>query len=183
VEVWSEKGTVRGTLKPILDAYGVAFRVLHGYGSATAVHDAAEDTLRDDRPLTALYLGDWDPSGLHMSEVDLPARLDRYAYGRAPEIVRVALTAADVADPDLPSFPASTKTRDPRHAWFVSRYGSTAWELDALSPVVLRDRVETEIVDRIEHAAWTRSARAEAAEHESIASVLTTWRTISTGEP
>jgi hypothetical protein len=37
VECWSEKGTVRGTLKPILDAYGVAFRVLHGYGSATAV--------------------------------------------------------------------------------------------------------------------------------------------------
>src|SRR5215469_9909595 len=30
VEVWSEKGTVRGVLAPILNEYGVGFRVLHG---------------------------------------------------------------------------------------------------------------------------------------------------------
>ena len=34
VEVWSEKGTVRGTLAPVLQTYGVSFRVMHGYGSA-----------------------------------------------------------------------------------------------------------------------------------------------------
>ncbi|WP_247460353.1 MULTISPECIES: hypothetical protein [unclassified Bradyrhizobium] len=28
VEVWSEKGTVRGVLQPVLDAYGVGFRVM-----------------------------------------------------------------------------------------------------------------------------------------------------------
>ncbi len=35
VEVWSEKGTVRGTLAPVLQEYGVTFRVMHGYASAT----------------------------------------------------------------------------------------------------------------------------------------------------
>ena len=35
VEVWSEKGTVRGVLQPVLDEYGVGFRVMHGFGSAT----------------------------------------------------------------------------------------------------------------------------------------------------
>src|SRR5439155_5615795 len=44
VEVWSEKGTVRGTLAPILEAYGVTFRVMHGYGSATALYGAAGET-------------------------------------------------------------------------------------------------------------------------------------------
>jgi hypothetical protein len=29
VEVWSEKGTVRGVLQPVLDEYGVGFRVFH----------------------------------------------------------------------------------------------------------------------------------------------------------
>ena len=43
VEVWSEKGTVRGVLQPILDEYGVGFRVLHGFSGATTIHDVAED--------------------------------------------------------------------------------------------------------------------------------------------
>src|SRR5262245_6961583 len=33
VEVWSEKGTVRGVLAPVLNRYGVGFRVLHGYAA------------------------------------------------------------------------------------------------------------------------------------------------------
>src|SRR5262249_46355281 len=65
-EVWSEKGTLHGVLAPILDRYGVGFRVMHGFTSATCAYDIAND--QDDRPLNALYVGDWDPSGLWMSE-------------------------------------------------------------------------------------------------------------------
>lgn len=42
VEVWSEKGTIRGVLQPVLDDYGVGFRVMHGFGSATTINDASE---------------------------------------------------------------------------------------------------------------------------------------------
>jgi hypothetical protein len=59
VEVWSEKGTIRGVIEPVLDQYGVGFRVMHGFTSATNVHDIAGDD--DGRPLIALYIGDWDP--------------------------------------------------------------------------------------------------------------------------
>src|SRR5436190_15765351 len=41
IEVWSEKGTVRGILPPVLDEYGVGFQVMHGFTSATNVHDIA----------------------------------------------------------------------------------------------------------------------------------------------
>ncbi len=78
IEVWSEKGTVRGTLAPVLNEYGITFRVMHGHGSATAVHAAAEESADSDKLLTVLYVGDWDPSGMHMSEIDLPERLERY---------------------------------------------------------------------------------------------------------
>jgi hypothetical protein len=85
IEIWSEKGTIRGTLAPVLHKYGVTFRVMHGYGSATAIYQAAQESLeRDARPLLVYYVGDWDPSGLHMSEVDLPRRLERR---RAPASV------------------------------------------------------------------------------------------------
>jgi hypothetical protein len=66
VQVWSEKGTNRGVLAPVLDEYAVGFNVLHGFSSATALYDAAQSN--NDRPLIVLYVGDWDPSGMWMSE-------------------------------------------------------------------------------------------------------------------
>jgi hypothetical protein len=53
VQLWSEKGTVRGVLRPVLDAYGVQFLPLHGFNSATVTQDIAEDKRRSpaDRAL------------------------------------------------------------------------------------------------------------------------------------
>jgi hypothetical protein len=88
VEVWSEKGTVRGTLAPVLDQYGVTFRVMHGYASATVVNEIAELSRKlKGKPYIALYVGDHDPSGRHMSDVDLPGRLAEYGghVGTQPE--------------------------------------------------------------------------------------------------
>lgn len=172
VEVWSEKGTVRGTLAPVLDEYGVGFRVMHGFGSATTIHDVAVEGV--GRDLVVLYVGDWDPSGLYMSEKDLPERLRRYG-GDHVLIERVALIADDIADPDLPSFPASSKRNDPRYRWFSERYGSQCWELDAMHPNTLRDRVRDAIEHEIEPAAWARCVRAQEAEQESLVSLLDSW--------
>jgi hypothetical protein len=116
IEVWSEKGTVRGVLAPVLDEFGVGFRVVHGFASATIVHDVAG--YDDGRPLVVLYVGDWDPSGLCMSEVDLPERLDRYD-GNHVYLERVALTQAQTRG--LPSFPAADKRKDPRNGWIVMK--------------------------------------------------------------
>jgi hypothetical protein len=55
-----------------------AFRVMHGYGSATAVYEAVSECLAGRKSIKAYYVGDWDPSGLHMSEEDLPGRLRTY---------------------------------------------------------------------------------------------------------
>jgi len=79
--VWSEKGTIRGVLKPVLDQYATGFRVMHGYTSAPAVNDVAKDD--EGRPLIVLHVGDLDPSGLFMSECDLPQRLADYGGIRA----------------------------------------------------------------------------------------------------
>jgi hypothetical protein len=177
VEVWSEKGTIRGTLAPVLKEYGVTFRVMHGYGSATSIHDIAVETAASDKWLTVLYVGDWDPSGLQMSEIDLPTRLDR--YGGEATIVRVALNANDVApDTDLPWFEAESKAKDPRHKWFVENYGNRCWEVDALSPVILRQRVEMEIMNLLDMEAWNHAIEIETAERESMANVLSTWASI-----
>lgn len=172
IEVWSEKGTVRGTLKPVLDKYGVAFRVMHGFGSATALHDAAEATTYANKGTVVLYVGDRDPSGRYMAEVDIQDRLERYD-GDA-DIVQVALLGSDCTG--LPSFDVGTKRGDPRQALYIRHYGTRCWELDALPPPILRQRVQDEIVARLDVASWQRMRDVERAECESMGSFLADWR-------
>lgn len=171
LEVWSEKSTVKGTLAPVLHEYGLTFRVNHGYGSATAIHQAAQDSRRGDKLLTVFYVGDYDPSGLHMSAVDLPRRIK--GYGGVVDLIRVALTEQDTAG--LPSFATESKRRDPRCQWYSDRYGARCWELDALSPVSLRDRVEQAILQRLDRQAWERAEITERAECDSLANILNAW--------
>jgi hypothetical protein len=131
IQVWSEKGTVRGVLAPVLDHYAVGFLPVHGFSSATAAHDIAEDD--DGRDLIVLYVGDFDPSGMYMSAEDLPARFAKY-NGDHITLRRIALTAKQLAG--LPSFPASDKRKDPRYKWFVANHGPRCWELDAMDPTI-----------------------------------------------
>jgi hypothetical protein len=175
VEVWSEKGTVRGTLASILNRYAAPFRVMHGFGSATAIHNVAEQTWADNRVLVVIYVGDWDPSGLFMSAVDIPKRLTAYDAERF-HVARVALDSDDVYSGNLPSHPVDTKTGDPRYPWYIERYGDRFWELDALSPVVLRERVERQIVELINQEVWQRTQLVEAAELDSLKTIIGGWK-------
>jgi hypothetical protein len=176
VEIWSEKGTMRGTLGPVLDRYGVGFRVMHGFGSTTVMKDIADATSTTEAPLRVFYIGDWDPSGMCMSERDIPERLNE--FGANVEISRLALVDDDLRRPELmtTSFPAADKKSDSRYRWFVNHIGHQCWEVDALSPVVVRDRVEAAIVSMItDKDAWTRYQRTEEVEIDSLQDVLNEW--------
>jgi hypothetical protein len=170
VQVWSEKGTVRGVLQPVLDEYAVGFCAVHGFSSATSAHDLAEDY--DGRELIVLYVGDYDPSGMFMSEEDLPKRLEEYG-GYHVELTRVALTRDQVGG--LPSFPTNDKRNDPRFNWFHSNFGSHCWELDAMDPRDLRACVEGQIKKLIEPEAWKRCETVNRAEQASLKGFLEKW--------
>ena len=154
VIVVSEKGTVRGVLKPVLDAYGVGFLAVHGFSSATMAYNLAQDD--DGRDLIILYVGDFDPSGMFMSEEDLPNRFDKYD-GDHIRVRRIALTQYQASD--LPSFPVTDKRKDPRYRWFVENHGDQCWELDAMDPNDLREIVTEAIQEQIEPDAWERCDR------------------------
>jgi hypothetical protein len=153
----------------VLDKYAIGFRVMHGFTSATAVNDVAEDN--DGRKLVVLYIGDFDPSGLFMSECDLPQRLVEYG-GDHVELRRIALTQGQTVG--QPSFPASDKRKGPRYQWFVERYGTRCWEIDAMDP--RGDCTEQAITELIEPTAWERCEIVNAAELESLTTILTNWK-------
>ncbi|AVO48539.1 hypothetical protein C6568_04105 [Melaminivora suipulveris] len=172
VEVWSEKGTVRGTVAPVLQEYGVNFRAMHGFSSATVVNSIAEESAASAKPWVIFYIGDFDPSGMYMSDVDLPRRLTR--YGGKVTMHRIALLRSDTVS--LPSFDAKTKVKDGRHAWYCERYGHRCWELDAMPPPLLRQRVEQEIRRCIDMERWARAVEVERAETDSMRSFMTAWQ-------
>jgi hypothetical protein len=173
-EVWSEKGTVRGVLAPVLDDYAVGYRVMHGFSGATTVYDVSQDD--DGRELNVLYVGDFDPSGMFMSEKDLPARSSKYG-GDHITLRRIALTREQVNG--LPSFPAADKRKDPRYEWFRANYGERCWELDAMDPNDLRSCVENAIAELIEPVAWKRCEIVNKAEQDSLRGILQKWGTSS----
>jgi hypothetical protein len=206
VMVWTEKATIVGSLRPVLRKYEVPLTVLHGWSGSTTVWDAAAANLKrhydSGKPTLIIYVGDWDPSGMGMSEADLPKRLARYSSNDPADksfsavsdallldhvgitIKRVALTKADtIALGPGPRFPASDKEKDTRHPWFVRTYGDWCWELDALDPNVLRQRVEDAIVAVLDREIWDRSLRIEKLEMEGVASLARGLKGISVQDP
>jgi hypothetical protein len=197
VAVWSEKGTVEGTLRPVLEKYEVPFQVLHGWSGATPVWDAASANLQRTKPTVILYVGDYDPSGMGMSELDLPRRLARYSTNDPSDkdmdpgmvaatleeaqlsVRRIALTAADTrAIGPASRFPVTAKSKDSRFRWFRQRYGEWCWELDALSPVTLRNRVGRAILGELDPDLWDRYCEVEKAEQEAIRTTCQSWTSI-----
>lgn len=175
VEVISEKSTVKGTLAPVLEEYGVTFRPWHGYVSATKAHELADEIRTSSKPMILLYLGDWDPSGLDMGDRYAPERLVEYGSGEEFSWRRIALTDALIRAHDLPGFDVATKQKDSRYRWYRTNHGARAWELDALNPNVLRTVVKEAIEAYINWPAWSRSIVAEEAETESLKHILDRW--------
>jgi len=196
ISVWSEKATVEGTLRPVPEKYEVPFQVLHGWSGATPVWDAALGNLYRKQETLILYVGDFDPSGLAMSEMDLPRRLARYSSETPTEEISIARAWAEMGYVGLElrrialthehikqlgkgtRFAAASKSKDTRYEWFARLHGQWCWELDALSPVDLRQCVADAIEAELDREAWDRYARAEEAERQVIMSTCESWRSI-----
>ena len=80
------------------------FFAVHGFSSATAADDIAEDD--DGRDLIVLYVGDFDPSGMLMSEEDLPGPFAKYAGDHIKLKSRPTQESSPGQGPDQAGLPA-----------------------------------------------------------------------------
>lgn len=111
-EVWSEKGTILGAIRPIADKWGVMLRVCHGFSSTGMEGQVGSMFEVVGKDITVYYLGDHDPSG-HVIEQDIHRRA-QLASGGNFQMVRLAIHAADIAAFNLP--PQRIKVTDSRAA-------------------------------------------------------------------
>ncbi len=147
-EVWAEADTLSQMLWQVADPLRVPVVVCRGnsslsqlYASAAVIHKRWEDT---HRRTSILYVGDFDPAVMDMSE-GLHGRLVEVgAPGHAFTVRRVAITPAQIATYHLP--PHSPKEKDARTPQFIDRYGVGCVEADALPPAVLAAVVNNAIM-------------------------------------
>lgn len=147
VEVMVEKQALEGVLEPVCKQLDVPFTANKGYSSSSAMYEASKRFLaaaEGGKECHVIYLGDHDPSGIDMSR-DVEERLDLFvktSMNRCDEIGpnepsavtmnRVALNMAQVRELNPPENPA--KITDSRATSYISRFGESSWELDAIEP-------------------------------------------------
>jgi hypothetical protein len=151
VELWCEAAGMLPQLDSIAREFSVEVYSASGFVSLTAVRDIVDRALTRTVPTVLLHVGDYDPSGESIFETiaaDAMAFIEEDQRVGTQQIlpVRVALTAAQVEDHELPTAPA--KSSDSR---------SRSWEgetcqLEALAPDDLAAIVEEAILAQLDRA-------------------------------
>lgn len=156
VEVWCEKDAVSNILEPVCSKYDVVFMANRGYSSASAMYNASkriDRAMRSGKNVKVIYFGDHDPSGIDMTR-DIRDRqgLLIHGMGSFEYVDRAALNMDQVKKYGPPENPA--KTTDSRFKAYVSEFGESSWELDALEPAVLSSMLDTQISELIDFDIW-----------------------------
>jgi hypothetical protein len=150
VEVWVEKDALSDVVEQACASYDIPSFACRGYVSQSAMYEAAQRIIEkadDFERMTGavqeayiIHLGDHDPSGIDMTR-DIQDRLSLFnAY---VEIDRIALNMDQVDQYNPPPNPA--KLTDSRVGGYISQFGNSSWELDALEPSVITNLVQRKI--------------------------------------
>lgn len=144
LELWSEAAGMLPQLARVAHKFSVPVYSSSGFVSITAVRSIVDRARLRDQKTVLLHVGDFDPSGESIFDAmarDAQAFLDDDKIIASQEIipVRVALTADQVADFELPTSPA--KESDSRSA----RWSGETCQLEALAPDELALILESEI--------------------------------------
>lgn len=121
-ELWGEKATVLGSMRPIMQKYGITLRVCRGFGSAGMEDQVGRLFEGIEKPIVVFYIGDHDASGDLIGE-DMHDRVET-ASGITFEMRRLAINPEDIKTFKLP--PQQIKEKDVRAARFREKFGANA---------------------------------------------------------
>lgn len=164
IEVWLEKDALAGVVMEATDPWDVALMVSRGTSSATFLHASAMNASGawDEGIETHIFtLYDKDAAGARCHRT-VERGLREYAPATPIVVKRLAVTAKQIEEWDLPTRPA--KTTDPE----AHKFTGEAVELDAIPPDRMIDLVQAEIVNLIDADAWRREKVIEESEREIL---------------
>jgi hypothetical protein len=152
-----EKEALVGVFERVCREYDVPLLAARGYPSVSVIREFVEEdiipTLNCGQEVAIFHFGDHDPSGIDMSR-DLQERINLFLESDAGEyeFTRCALNMNQIVEQRPPENPA--KTTDSRFESYLSKFGSSSWELDALKPSYLNELAKVHILSLIDVDAW-----------------------------
>lgn len=197
IQLWAESDSIGSVIAPVAQRYTIPTFIGRGYSSRGYLWTAAKDAVaahEAGKTVLILHVGDFDPSGLDIFR-DLEETLRLYAFAIEADtsvafarrrmaidfntslefetnwldFQRLALTAEQVEDYELPTAPA--KTKDTRTAGFI---GIGTVEVEALPVEDLLAIVETAITNEIDPEALRILEQAEKSEREIMRRIAAT---------
>jgi hypothetical protein len=176
-EVWIEKEALVGVISQICNQLDVPYFACKGYTSQSEMWGAGQRFNRyldrGQRPVI-IHLGDHDPSGIDMTR-DIVDRQGMFADD-AIIVERIALNMDQVEQYNPPPNPA--KLTDSRSTDYISEYGRSSWELDALEPRVIRQLIETTVARYTDHELMEATLERERRYRNVLRRVADNWETL-----
>jgi len=175
VEVWVEKEALGNVVERACDPLLVPYMACKGYLSASEAWRAGmrfKARLEEGKECVLIHLGDHDPSGIDMTR-DNRERLGIFTENLGVEVRRIALNMDQVDEYSPP--PNPTKLSDSRAAEYISMYGHTSWELDALEPKIIENLIESEIKPLIDEDKWDEVEVLEEKKRNILRNVYKKW--------
>jgi hypothetical protein len=175
VEVWVEKEALLGVLEVICEKMRVPYFACKGYNSQSEMYAAGKrfaERIDAGKKTHIIHLGDHDPSGIDMTR-DIRERMyefSGYPFGGQFKVHRIALNKDQVEEFNPPPNPA--KFKDPRANKYISEFGESSWELDALPPTIITALIHANIHTKIDKLAWDKSMRREKRDHGTINKII-----------
>ncbi len=167
VEIWCEKDALAGVIYEVTNRWDVPLMPSRGFSSETFLYSAAETIKAQRKPAYIYYVGDHDPSGVHIDRV-IERRLRAMAPKAEIHFQRLAVLPHQIQEMNLPTRP--TKKKDKRSKNFKGE----SVELDAIPPARLRQIIEAAIEQHVDRHALEVLREAERSERE-IFSSLQSW--------
>jgi hypothetical protein len=163
-EIWIEKEALASTIQSWTQDLGIPIRVNRGYSSWTFIYNntcSLGRTLTSHQKVVILYLGDLDPSGVDIQRF-LEEAIRYFGLGEdRVEFTRLAITADQVEEFNLPPRPEDAETlaklaRDTRSRKYGFNY---IVELDALvayAPDEFRRIIRDAVLSRWDKSVYER---------------------------
>lgn len=183
IEAWVEKEALLGVLARVCNQYEVPYFACKGYVSSSEMYDASKRYLsyiQNGQDVILLHLGDHDPSGIDMTR-DVIDRLTLMLGSSADnlQVMRLALNYDQVTQYNPPPNPA--KMADSRFDDYAANYGTSSWELDALTPSVLSSLIENAILAQRSEHLWQLSVANEEDDRQLLKRASSNWTRIAEG--
>lgn len=176
IEVWVEKEALVGVIERTAYKYRCAYFACRGYSSQSEAWRAGQRFGlygEAGQAIKVLHLGDHDPSGIDMTR-DNDDRLQMFSDGADVEIIRLALNMDQVREYNPPPNPA--KLTDTRATDYISKFGESSWELDALDPRVIDTLISKNIEKYIDFDKWNAVKEREDKARLRILNMAKRWK-------